>query len=386
LSILESKNFITTSDKLKYYNDNIFKTKFSHNTSFYRWQRKNLNIMYPIGDKYKLSYDNENKKKFEENQTDVFNPKVNNTSYVKEAISYTNKHFRNNIGNTDNFIYPIDHLGAKKWLNDFIKNRLENFGTYEDAISNNITFGFHSVLSPLLNIGLITDNDIIKKVLPLESKIPINSYEGYIRQIIGWRQGVRYLYQFHYNKFVNKNFFNNRNKISNRFWNATTKIPPVDDCINKALKYSYLHHIERLMIMGNFFLLLMIDPKDVFDWFITFVSIDAYQWVMYPNIYGMITYADSGFMMSRPYISSSAYLKKMSDYKNNTSTVKLQNIEYKWDEIWDSLYYNFINTHYKILKKNYFMSRNTMHWDNKSNEDKKKILELSKKYIQFLTS
>ena len=384
LSVLESKNFVTTYESLKDYNKNVFKNKFSHNSSFYRWQRKNLDIMYPIGEKYKLSYDDENKEKFEKSQKDVFNPKNINNSYVKEAIKYTNKYFNNNLGSLDNFIYPIDHVGAKKWLNDFIKNRLKKFGTYEDAFDDKIKFGFHSVLSPLLNIGLITDEDVLEKILPLKSKIPMNSYEGYIRQLIGWKQGVRYLYQFHYDKFKNKNFLKSKNKISYKFWTAETGIPPVDDCIKKALKYSYLHHIERLMIMGNFFLITMVNPNEVFNWFITFVSIDAYQWVMYPNVYGMITYADEGFMMSRPYMSSSSYIKKMSGYSKNKQKVKLGNEEYQWDEIWDALYYNFINKHYDILKKNYFIARNTKHWDNKTTDEKTKLLSLAKKYLKFL--
>jgi deoxyribodipyrimidine photolyase-related protein len=159
----------------------------------------------------------------------------------------------------------------------------------------------------------------------------------------------------------------------------------VDNCIKKINEIGYLHHIERLMVMGQFFLLTMVKPDDVFNWYISLVSMDAYQWVMYPNIYGMIMYADSGFMMSRPYFSSSTYIKKMSNYKKDESVVKLKDgNEYKWYDIWDALYYNFINKHYNILKKIYATARNTYHWDNKEKEEKTRLLKLAKLYLDYL--
>ena len=382
--IKETKNFITTKENLTTYHNNYFNKKFSLTTSFYRWQRKNMNIMYPIGSKYKLSYDSENRNPFEKNQVDIFTPSNKNNKYINEAKIYVNKHFSKNFGELNNFIYPIDHKGAELWLNDFIKNRFKNFGLYEDAFDKNISYGYHSVLSPLLNVGLLTDDDILKKILPLEKKIPISSFEGYIRQLIGWKQGVRYLYQFHYDKFHNKNFLKHKNKISDKIWNGTTGLPPVDDCIGKVKKTAYLHHIERLMVMGNFFLITMINPDEVFNWFISIVSIDAYQWVMYPNVYGMILYADGGFMMSRPYLSSSTYLKKMGNYNGNKQTIILENKEYLWSDVWDALYYNFIKTHYDIIKNNYFTARNAYHWDKKDDTQKQRLLKIAKMYLKYL--
>jgi deoxyribodipyrimidine photolyase-related protein len=375
------------------------------------------------GKSYLLSYDKENRLTFPKNQKDVFNPSSNNTSsYIIEAKKYVNKHFANNWGEMDTFIYPIDHTGAKKWLMNFIKNRLANFGKYEDAFNSKIKFGYHSVLSPLLNIGLLTDKDILDALLPYVKKSKmVNSLEGYIRQLIGWKQSMRYLYEFHIAKFckitdkkvIGNNFLNHKRKISRRFWDANTGIPPVDACIKKAEQYSYLHHIERLMVMGQFFLLTMIDPDDVYEWYISLVSIDAYEWVMIPNIYGMIMYADGGFMMSRPYFSSSTYIKKMNDGEFsiskksktapiginsktanlvgiNSKTANLVGIKlgdgnkYNWDEIWDALYYNLINTHYTKFKKIYATARNVYHWDNKSKVEQQKLLKLAKLYLDYL--
>jgi deoxyribodipyrimidine photolyase-related protein len=225
----------------------------------------------------------------------------------------------------------------------------------------------------------------------------VNSLEGYIRQLIGWKQSMRYLYEFHISKFckitdkkvIGNNFLNHKRKISRRFWDANTGIPPVDACIKKAQQYSYLHHIERLMVMGQFFLLTMIDPDDVYEWYISLVSIDAYEWVMIPNIYGMIMYADGGFMMSRPYFSSSNYIKKMNDGEFSISKtamgIKLgDGNQYNWDEIWDALYYNLINTHYTKFKKIYATARNVYHWDNKTKDEQKRLIKLAKLYLRWL--
>ena len=386
LDILETPAFITSYEDLQAYNKIQGSKKFTHDSSFYRWQRNRLDILTPIStSKYKLSYDDENREKFDDKQKEVFNPTNQTGKYIEEAKKYITKHFGNNWGDLTSFIYPIDHKNAEKWLDNFIKTRLKQFGKYEDAIHSTINFGYHSVLSPLLNIGLLTDQDILDKVLPLKSKIPINSYEGYIRQIIGWKQSMRYLYEFHFDKFDTKNFLQHNTKISKRFWDATTGIPPIDDCIKKVQEFGYLHHIERLMVMGQFFLLTLTKPSDVFDWYISLVSMDSYEWVMYPNIYGMIMYADEGFMMSRPYFSSSAYIKKMSNYTKNTSTVKLKdNQEYPWSDIWDALYYNFIHKHHAVLKKIYATARNVYHWDNKSTEEKNRLLKLAKLYLDYL--
>lgn len=218
----------------------------------------------------------------------------------------------------------------------------------------------------------------------MKEKIPISSFEGYIRQLIGWKQGVRYLYEFHYNKFYKKNYLKHKNKISKRIWNGDTGLPPVDDCIAKVKKKWIFASHRKTYGNGKLFLITMICPDDVFNWFISIVSMDAYQWVMYPNVYGMIMYADGGFMMSRPYMSSSTYLKKMSGYDKNKNVIILEGVEYIWSDVWDALYYNFINTHYEIIKKNYFTARNAYHWKKKNKKQKEELLKLAKMYIKYL--
>jgi deoxyribodipyrimidine photolyase-related protein len=378
LDLFETPAFISSYENLEDFHSKNKDKRFVHDSQFYRWQRERLNIMK---DK-KLSLDSENRKPFIKNQKDIFNPVSSTSKYIKEAIKYVEKHFPKNFGSSDNFFYPIDHEGAKEWLHNFIYKRFKQFGDFEDAISSNVKFGFHSVLSPLLNIGLLTDQDILDKILPLENKIPMNSFEGFIRQIIGWKSTMRYFYEFYYEKQMGMNKLNHHRKLTDHFWKGTTKIPIIDDSIKKLHTTGYLHHIERLMVMGNFMLLCEIDPNEVFKWFM--LTIDAYQWVMVPNIFGMSQYADGGLLMTRPYFSSSNYILKMSDYKVLYVNIELQDKMYSWAEIWDALYYRFIYKNYDMLKKIYATARSVAHWDKKTKEQQDILLKTAEKYLKYL--
>ncbi len=378
LEMYETPEFITTYEDLEEFHSKNKDKKFIHDSQFYRWQRERLQIMVPFK---KLSYDQENRLPYPKNQKEVFNPKDENNKYIIEAKKYVEKHFSKNFGSLDNFFYPIDHEGAHEWLDDFIKHRFKLFGDYEDAIGKNIKFGFHSVLSPLLNIGLLTDEEVLEKIRPLEHKIKLNSYEGFVRQLIGWKSTMRYFYEFYYDKQFGTNKLNHKRKLTKHFWEGTTKIPIIDNTIKKLYNIGYLHHIERLMVMGNFMLICEIDPDDVFKWFM--LTIDAYQWVMVPNIYGMTQYADGGLMMTRPYFSSSNYILKMSDYKEKEGEkIKLGKEEYEWTEVWDALYYRFISRNREMLKKIYAVARNVAHWDKKSKEEQNKLLKISELYLK----
>lgn len=311
---------------------------------FYVKQRKRLNILLtkqkkPTGGSW--SYDDENRETVPEDLKipKLWTPKEN--KFLKEAIKHVKKHFPDNPGNVDDFIYPVTFDDAQTWFDNFLKKRFEDFGPYEDAIVADEHFLFHSVLSPLLNIGLLTPDYVVKKALDTAEKkdIPLNSTEGFIRQIIGWREFVRAVYIFDQKKQRSSNFFAFRKKVPKSFWDASTEIDPIDTTINKVLKYSYAHHIERLMILGNFMLLCGFKPDDIYTWFME-LFIDAYDWVMVPNVYGMSQFSDGGLMTTKPYISSSNYVLKMSDYTKND-----------WCPIWDGLYWHFLAKHKKKLSK-----------------------------------
>ena len=376
IKIIESLNFLVSTpfvNETKY----IFckNGKYNH-LNFYKMQRKRLHILMlendqPKGGKW--SFDQENREKIPKDQEipDIPDLKYNKNKYVQEAIVYINKYFPKNYGSLDHFIYPINHKDAKKWLLNFIKYKFKLFGPYEDAETMRDPFLFHSILSPMMNIGLLTDKEVLDIILPYENEIPLSSFEGFIRQIIGWRNFVLSIYILDGENIKKMNFMKHKNKINKRImWSGSIGILPFDNVIKKINKYGYAHHIERLMYLGNLLFLLQIKPDDVFRAFMEW-TVDAYDWVMVANVYCMSQHADGGLMMTKPYFSSSNYILNMSDYKKED-----------WCVIWNALYYNFINTHQKYLKKNYSWAKHVSFWNKKTNIEKKEIFDITKSYIK----
>jgi len=383
LVILENKNFLIKLDELEDIKKLIFKNKRYSHEEFYKYQRRKLNILIDSNDKPiqgKWSFDNENRLPLPKNHKvikTVNKPKKN--KYIIEAINYVNHNFSRNYGSLDNFIYPIDHITSKKWLLKFLQERLINFGAYEDAVDDNEPFIYHAVISPMMNIGLLTDIQVVdisyKYYLKNTKHISIQSFEGFIRQVIGWRNYVYTIYLLEGPNLYETNQLKHHNQINKKFWTGETNMLPIDSIIQKIVKYSYAHHIERLMYLGNFLLLCFIDPKEVYRIFMEW-TIDAYDWVMVPNIFGMSQYS-SPIMMTRPYFSSSNYINKMSTFKKSS-------LENSWSDIWDALYYNFINKHQELFKKNYAIAQQVKNWNNKTDFEQKVIIKKANDYIKSL--
>ena len=309
-------------------------------TPFYIEQRKKFGILLdatkkPIGGKW--TYDTENRKKAPKNFIYPPLPTLAKTKEVVEAIEYVEKNFPDHYGTTDRFNYPVDSKQAQQWLRSFLNDRFSYFGIYQDAISEGELSMMHSILTPSLNIGLLTPSDILEAAL--ECDVPLNSKEGFIRQILGWREFIKQVYIAAGVKQRTTNYWNHTRKIPHSFYTATTGILPIDETIKKLTSYAYCHHIERLMVLGNFMLLCEFDPTEVYRWFME-LSIDSYDWVMVPNVYGMSQYADGGLMTTKPYISSSNYILKMSNYPKGP-----------WCEIWDSLFWRFMKKHRPFFEK-----------------------------------
>ena len=348
-------------------------------TNYYKQLRKKHSILmngeYPVGNKW--TYDLDNRKNIPKVLAIPANINLEyKTSQLSKFADYVNKNYKSNPGNTDFFNYPIDHKQAIMNYENFLEYKFRNFGSYQDAIVNNKTFLFHSNISSSLNIGLITPKEVIDKAIKFSdiNNIPINSLEGFIRQILGWREFIKGLYLFEGEKQINSNYWSANNKLPNEFYNASTKILPLDDTIKKSLDYSYVHHIERLMILGNFMLLLEIHPRYIYKWFME-VFIDAYPWVMVSNIFGMSQFSDGGLMSTKPYISSSNYVIKMSNYKNG-----------EWSDIWDALFWNFINKHKHKIKLNPRMGMMVRLLDKKSSDQIKVITNIADKYMSKIFS
>lgn len=343
-TIYDTPLFLLTKEDIEKYPD---KKTYSMNT-FYIEMRKNLSILIdknkkPVGGAW--SFDKENRKKLPK---DMHVPPISNSkdTYFKEAHAYVEKYFPKNYGETELYIYVHTFEDAKNHFETFLQERFEKFGTYEDAIAKDEHVLFHSVISPYINIGLLTPKYVIERVLEYakENNIPLNSLEGFIRQVIGWREFMRLMYQKKGRVMRTSNFFNHTKKLPQNFWTATTGTEPLDTTILKINKTAYCHHVERLMILSNYMLLSEYDPQDVYVWFME-LFIDAYDWVMVPNVYGMGQYADGGIFATKPYISGSNYVLKMSDYTKGD-----------WSKEWDTLYWNFIEKHADTFSKNPRMS------------------------------
>lgn len=367
LIILETQNFLMSDNEIDFCKKTIFKKSFNHRP-FYIYQRKKLNILMkkdgenPVGDNW--SYDENNREPLPDDIDIPDKLNIFDNHYTKEAISYINKHFNNNYGEI-NFIYPINYKDSIKHLDNFLKYKFDNFGKYQDAIHDSETFIFHSLLSPMMNVGILTDKIVVDRTLEYYSKnkIDIQNIEGFLRQIIGWRNYMYCIYMI--NKPILKISAPNKINIYHKLWLGKTDMYPIDNIIkNSILKYAYVHHIERLMVLGNFMKLCMLNTDLIYRMFMEW-TIDSYEWVMYGNVYGMIL--NEVKIMKREYIASSNYINKMSNYKDNNN----------WNEIFDSIYYNYI----KNIKQSYSLRYQISYYKKMSRVDKIKINNLAKNYL-----
>jgi deoxyribodipyrimidine photolyase-related protein len=331
-------------------------------SEFYKSQRRRMDILVtddgqPVGGQW--SFDEDNREPLPKDKTFPSTPDKNRSQYVEEAEGYVEKNFSDHYGQTDGFFYPVTRRQALDWLDDFFNYRFANFGPYEDAFSKDSnSYLWHSVLTPFMNIGLVTPAEVIEKALVSADKndIPINSLEGFVRQIIGWREFMHGLYIFHGSRVRTKNFFNHDRGIPESFWTADTDNPPVDRVIQKVHDTGYAHHIERLMVLANYMTLTEFHPHDVYGWFME-MFVDAYDWVMVPNVYSMGIFADGGVMATKPYVASSNYVTKMSDWKRDKDNHD------HWSYRWDALYWRFLHKHREFFDNNARLSRVTSHLD-----------------------
>lgn len=320
---LESPNFLLTKEQYLEYR-RTKSSKFFFN-SFYMWGKKQIDIIPNL-----KSQDKDNRRTPKSQLKAPSIPSRSTKSeekYIQEGITYVKKKFPNNYGTTDGFQFPISHSSALKWLKNFLEKKFNQFGDFQDYIQKDDPYLYHSLLSTSINIGLLNPSEIIEMIRPLKGKISLNSYEGYIRQLF-WREYQRFCY-IHF-KFDGLNYFGNKKKLTKDWYIGNTGIDPVDDAINMAFKYGYLHHILRLMVIGNWMNLSGISPKEGFSWFMEF-SCDSYEWVMKQNVLDMVFCVSGGQTMRKPYISSSNYVIKMSDYKKGD-----------WSDKWDQAYQKFL--------------------------------------------
>ena len=267
---------------------------------------------------------------------------------------------------------PYTRKEAETYLEHFLLERLAQFGPYEDAMTNDHTRIFHSALSPLINIGLLTPQFVLDEIIRFAEyhEVPLNSLEGFVRQLLGWREFIRASYEVDGVQMRTKNFWQHTAPLPESIWTGTTTIWPVDHCVATALRYGYTHHIERLMVLSNFMLLTETDPDEVYRWFMG-MYVDAYDWVMVPNVYGMGQFADGGLFATKPYISGSNYIRKMSHFPRGD-----------WEEIWIALYWRFIARHQETFLQNHRLRMIPRLWNNFDLEKQQRFLNRADQFLQ----
>lgn len=318
--------------------------------TFYRYMRKKWNILMtpdskPVGGKW--NYDSENRSNWK--SSDPYPPHppwVKPDSITRKVMDLVEEKFPDTYGNLDHFGWPVTRKDALEWLEHFIKNNLVYFGKYEDAMSEEEPFLFHSLLSPLIHLGLLHPREVILRALeeyesPQGISIPLESVEGFVRQILGWREYMRHIFHIHKEDYKLANYFRHTHPLPSVYWGEKSGMKCMDSTIQTILDYGYSHHITRLMVLSNFANLLGVDPEALNEWF-WFAYVDAYEWVVTPNVKGMGTYSDGGICSTKPYIASANYIKKMAPGFCKSCSYKATGLLEDNACPLNSLYWNFI--------------------------------------------
>jgi deoxyribodipyrimidine photolyase-related protein len=331
--VLSSPMFLCDRETFANFLDGRTKVQMA---SFYKFQRKRLNVLLdsaggPQGGQW--SFDEDNRKKLPKDVDPPAMPLPRQDGVVAQVSEQVMELFPDHPGSVEGFSWPVTRQESLAWLDDFLDQRLTLFGPYEDAISQRSKTLFHSVLSPVLNLGLITPSDIVGRTLAVfrEREIPLQSIEGFLRQVIGWREFIRGIHQHFSHQQHHNNFWQHQRQVTDAWYTGDTGIEPLDVAIKEAQQSGWSHHIPRLMVIGNLMTLCEIEPRAVHRWFME-MYVDSSSWVMGPNVYGMGIFSDGGIFATKPYICGSNYLLKMSDYKKGP-----------WCDVMDGLYWRFID-------------------------------------------
>ena len=348
-------------------------------TDFYIQQRKKRNILIlpdrsPVEGKW--TFDTENRRRYPKGKAVPGVPIVARTQWHREAEESVLREFPDNPGEAGGaWRYPVTPEAANEWLMDFLNHRFREFGDYEDALVTGEPLLHHSLLAPLLNSGLLEPLQVVNQAVDFaaENHIPFNSLEGFVRQILGWREFVHGIYRKEGVRQRKGNFWKCSRPMPKSFYDASTGLVPADDAIRKVLQTGYNHHIERLMVLSNLMLLCEIRPDDVYRWFME-MYIDSLDVFMVPNVYGMGQFADGGLMCSKPYISGSNYLLKMSNYSKGP-----------WTETWDGLFWRFMDRHRSFFTSNPRLGMLVRSFDAMAAERRKRLLDSADSFLEQLT-
>ena len=317
LDMRQDSHFYCTHSEFKEWVANKKELRLEY---FYRLMRKTHGILVdqdgnPEGGQW--NFDRDNRKPFPKKGPGLIPPPelFEPDAITKTLIAEVEERYPDHPGSLAHFRWPVTRQQALQALEGFVEHRLATFGVYEDAMWTDTPFGWHSLLSSSLNLKLLNPREVINAVVAAWKKedLEMATVEGFIRQILGWREFVRGMYYLDMPQMALDNFYNHQNRLPAWYWTGDTKMKCMQEAIGQTLEYGYAHHIQRLMVTGNFALLAEILPKEVCDWYLA-VYIDAIEWVELPNTAGMALFASGGRFTSKPYIASGAYIKRMSNY------------------------------------------------------------------------
>ena len=371
--VLNTPMFLDSRESFKNF---VGDKKFLLQANYYKKARKEMDILIenqkPVGGKW--SFDDENRKKLPKGYIIPKLPVIKERGDSDEISNFINTEFNDHPGNINN-IFPYTTEQALDWLETFFEERFKDFGPYEDAIFMGEHFQLHSALSSSMNLGIITPQQIITKARDYAeaNDIPLNSLEGFVRQIIGWREFIRGIYQNFSEKMIDANYWNHNRKLSEAWYTGDTGIAPLDDAIKGALEFGYTHHINRLMVLASIMNMSRIHPSEIYKWFME-MFVDSSEWVMVPNVFGMGTFADGGIFATKPYISGSSYILRMSNFKKGD-----------WCEIVDGLYWKFIEDNKEFFAKNPRLSLMIRALDKLDQERKLRIFKAAETFIEEKT-
>ena len=353
---------------------------------FYRLMRQKHAVLLdgnkPVGGKWNL--DAENRKPPKEGMEVPLPVMHTPDALTEEVISLVAAHFPSHFGDLEGFHYACTRQQAQTVLAHFIQVRLPLFGAYQDAMLYNEPWMYHSHISPYLNSGLLQPMECIEAACQAywAGSAPLNAVEGFVRQILGWREFIRGIYWLKMPEYATGNFFQAHRSLPSWYWDGKTSMRCVQQCVLETKRNAYAHHIQRLMVLGNFALLAGIDPKEVNAWYLA-VYIDAYEWVELPNVTGMILFADGGFLASKPYCAGGAYIHKMSNYCKGCR-FSPQVKEGPNACPFNYLYWDFLQRNRQKLEKNPRLGLVYKGYDKMSEEKKSHIASQSAEFFKAL--
>ncbi len=350
---------------------------------FYREMRRKTGWLLeadgqPIGGKW--NYDADNRQVPERGH--AFPPRLEfeRDAIMKDTLEYVQATFPDHFGNLEQFNWPVTHDQAVLALEHFLTHRLARFGPFEDAMVEGEAQLYHSLVSPAINLGLLTPREVCERALEFASdpqnRVPLESIEGFIRQILGWREFMYHVYRTKMPAFRTENQLGHNRALPDFYWTGETHMRCVSSAVKQLQDTGHTHHIQRLMVLGNFALIAGINPQEVNDWFLM-GYVDAFDWVVAPNVIGMSQYADLGSFTSKPYASGAGYINRMSNHCGSCQYNPKETIGPKACPF-ASLYWDFMNRHLELFAQNQRMSLIVGGWKKRDPDDKDLILEQAK--------